>query len=69
MHELLSGVESIPVRIQQPLNLKNKYFGLRHGESEANVEGVISSDGEVGSTIHGLTPKVAILMIILLVSR
>jgi len=33
------------------------YLGLRHGESEANVEGIISSDLLVGSSIHGLTPE------------
>jgi len=35
--------------------LKNCYFGLRHGQSEANVEGIISSDPAVGTIKHGLT--------------
>lgn len=36
--------------------LKNRYFALRHGQSTANVEGVISSLPAVGTTTHGLTP-------------
>lgn len=39
-----------------PHTLKNRYFGLRHGLSEANVAGIISSDPAVGTKIHGLTP-------------
>jgi len=35
--------------------LRNRYFALRHGQSESNLEGVISSDPTVGTTIHGLT--------------
>ena len=35
--------------------LKNFYCGLRHGQSEANVEGVISSNPEIGCVKHGLT--------------
>lgn len=35
--------------------LRNRYFGLRHGQSEANVEGIISSDPAVGTVKHGLT--------------
>lgn len=35
--------------------LRNAYFGLRHGQSEANVEGIISSDPAVGTVKHGLT--------------
>ncbi|KAL1514758.1 hypothetical protein AB1Y20_003844 [Prymnesium parvum] len=44
-----SGTPSLP-----PLH--NRYFALRHGQSEANVEGVISSLPSVGTTKHGLTP-------------
>eukprot|EP00965_Chrysotila_dentata_P034262 1141570-Pleurochrysis_carterae.AAC.2 len=35
--------------------LRNRYFGLRHGQSEANVAGIISSDPSIGTTMHGLT--------------
>mmetsp|Transcript_20776 Transcript_20776/g.38130 ORF Transcript_20776/g.38130 Transcript_20776/m.38130 type:complete len:331 (-) Transcript_20776:78-1070(-) len=37
--------------------LKNHYYLLRHGQSTANVEGIISSARSLaGSTKHGLTP-------------
>jgi broad specificity phosphatase PhoE len=40
-----------------PLQLKHKYYLLRHGQSEGNVEGVISSCRSLKySTKHGLTP-------------
>ena len=35
-------------------SLKNIYFGLRHGESEANVSGIIAA-GEVARSDYGLT--------------
>ena len=35
--------------------LKNTYYGLRHGQSYSNVEGIISSDVLKGTTSHGLT--------------
>jgi broad specificity phosphatase PhoE len=35
--------------------LKNSYVALRHGQSEANIEGIISSDPAIGTTKHGLT--------------
>lgn len=35
--------------------LRNRYFALRHGESEANVAAIISSLPDRGTTIHGLT--------------
>lgn len=38
-------------------HLKNEYFVLRHGESEANAAGLISSNLERGVRTHGLTPK------------
>lgn len=41
--------------LPNPLGLKNKYFGLRHGQSTANVAGIISSTMLVGTTNHGLT--------------
>jgi|EP00908_Phaeocystis_cordata_P017056 broad specificity phosphatase PhoE len=40
-----------------PTKLKNRYFALRHGQSESNLEGVISSDPAVGTTRHGLTAE------------
>jgi len=45
------------IDIQVLPRLRNRYFALRHGESEANLAGIISSNYETGSTIHGLTPK------------
>lgn len=54
---LTNNVPSQPSPILSPNNLRNKYYGLRHGESEANVEGVISSNPTVGCTRHGLTAK------------
>ena len=35
---------------------KNRYFLCRHGQSEANVEGVISSDPDHAVDYHGLSP-------------
>lgn len=55
LNELISGVQNNPVLKKRPDVLKNKYYGLRHGESQANVQGIISSDPVIGSTIHGLT--------------
>lgn len=55
--DLMKGVESRPVQLQLPYStpLRNCYYGLRHGQSTANVEGIISSDPFVGSLKHGLT--------------
>ena len=36
--------------------LKNRYFAVRHGQSTANLESIISSDPNVGTVTHGLTP-------------
>ncbi|CAF1282825.1 unnamed protein product [Adineta steineri] len=36
-------------------SLRNKYFAVRHGESEANVAQIISSNAQVGTEIHGLS--------------
>lgn len=56
LKDLVSGVELRSVTgIQRPSVFKNRYFGLRHGESTANLAGVISSDPVVGASIHGLT--------------
>lgn len=37
--------------------LRNRYFGLRHGESEANVAGIILSDPREGVPRWGLTAR------------
>jgi hypothetical protein len=37
--------------------LRNRYFVVRHGESEANVAGLISSDPAISTKIHGLTHR------------
>lgn len=36
--------------------LKNRYFLLRHGESEANVRSIIVGDPAIGTVQYGLTP-------------
>ena len=36
--------------------LANRYFGLRHGQSSANLAGLIVSDPMRGTVGHGLTP-------------
>lgn len=33
----------------------NQYFAMRHGQSEANIEGVIASDPNIGCHQYGLT--------------
>lgn len=38
-------------------DLKNRYYAFRHGESMANVEGIIVSDPEVGRQGYGLSEK------------
>eukprot|EP00640_Fibrocapsa_japonica_P000210 CAMPEP_0113937096 /NCGR_PEP_ID=MMETSP1339-20121228/3797_1 /TAXON_ID=94617 /ORGANISM="Fibrocapsa japonica" /LENGTH=237 /DNA_ID=CAMNT_0000939743 /DNA_START=294 /DNA_END=1007 /DNA_ORIENTATION=+ /assembly_acc=CAM_ASM_000762 len=35
--------------------LRNKYYAFRHGQSTANVRGIISSSPAKGTTSHGLT--------------
>lgn len=35
--------------------LQNNYYAMRHGQSKANVEGIIISDPAVGTTQYGLT--------------
>lgn len=37
--------------------LKNTYYAFRHGQSRANVEGVIISDPAVGTVDYGLTEE------------
>jgi probable phosphoglycerate mutase len=38
-------------------SLKNKYYAFRHGESQANVEGIIVSDPSIGTAKYGLSDK------------
>jgi len=35
--------------------LRNRYFAVRHGESEANIAHLISSNPEIGTKTHGLS--------------
>ncbi|HEY8108951.1 MAG TPA: histidine phosphatase family protein [Patescibacteria group bacterium] len=35
--------------------LRNRYYGFRHGQSEANVQGIILSDPAIGTKRYGLT--------------
>ena len=35
--------------------MKNRYFGLRHGESLANVAGLVVIDPAIGTVDYGLT--------------
>ena len=55
LEDLLQGVQNQEVDIKRPKSFNNRYFGLRHGESEANIQGIISSDPVVGTLKHGLT--------------
>lgn len=38
-------------------SLKNKYYAFRHGESRANVEGIIVSDPLIGKAKYGLSEE------------
>jgi len=46
---------SVTNAIGDLLVFKNTYILMRHGQSTANVQGVVSSDPAVGSSIHGLS--------------
>ena len=35
--------------------LQNKYYAMRHGESEANIKGIIISDPKIGTKQYGLS--------------
>jgi hypothetical protein len=55
---LLSGIEpriSTPNTRHTQAQLKNVYLGLRHGQSQANLLGIVSSNPAVGEVIHNLT--------------
>ncbi|MBN1500132.1 MAG: histidine phosphatase family protein [Spirochaetes bacterium] len=43
------------INFQLPAELKNRYFAFRHGESEANTEGIIISNPETGIYEYGLS--------------
>jgi broad specificity phosphatase PhoE len=50
--------DSVPIMNDNLLGLlplKNSYFALRHGQSLANLQSIIVSDPEVGTTSYGLT--------------
>ena len=36
-------------------SLTNRFYGFRHGESRANVEGIIVSDPDLGTVEYGLS--------------
>ena len=55
LEDLLVDVEDTPVALKMPRQLQNRYLGLRHGQSMANIAGIISSDPERGCKIHGLS--------------
>jgi len=44
-------------KILELTKLKNSYFAMRHGESIANIEGIISSTPENGIPKYGLSNK------------
>ena len=63
LESLLKDVDNVPVREELLLSrekvasFKNSYIGFRHGQSHANIAGIISSDFEIGvNGPHGLTP-------------
>jgi broad specificity phosphatase PhoE len=43
--------------LQNFFRLNNRYFALRHGQSEANTQGIIISDPETGIGGYGLTER------------
>ena len=54
---LTAGVAQVDAHVDyKPTSLRHRYLGLRHGQSEANLESVISSCPVKGSQTHGLTP-------------
>lgn len=48
--DVVAGVKSVAADVSALGDrvLKNRYYGLRHGESEANIAGIISSDPSIG---------------------
>ena len=61
LSELLAGVSQRPVNPSHLFgseeSFQNRYIGFRHGQSKANIQGIISSDFQIGvHGDHGLTP-------------
>lgn len=50
------GADSLNAQIRMK-KLKNSYYVFRHGQSRANVEGIIISDPAVGTVEYGLTEE------------
>ncbi len=50
-------LKKILIQTMFPKNLKNTYYGLRHGESEANIISKIVSNPKIGTKQYGLTVK------------
>lgn len=48
---------AMPLAHVRASSLKQRYYALRHGQSLANIERVISSDPQVASLHHGLSEK------------
>lgn len=44
-------------KLKQVVSLTHKYYVLRHGQSMANVEGIISSDPKISTITHGLSEE------------
>lgn len=47
--------KSVPNKLLNISSLQNKFFALRHGQSLANVAGIISSDPTISTIEHGLS--------------
>lgn len=47
---------SVPMYLDAA-SLKNRFYGFRHGESRANVEGIIVSDPVIGTVQYGLSEE------------
>ena len=52
-------MSSLPNKLRHisPSSLRNKFYALRHGQSEANVAKIISSDPKISTVMHGLSNK------------
>jgi len=48
-------ISSLPNKLYNVKALQNKFFGLRHGQSLANISQIISSDPEISTKEHGLS--------------
>uniref|UniRef100_A0A0G4HQD3 Uncharacterized protein n=1 Tax=Chromera velia CCMP2878 TaxID=1169474 RepID=A0A0G4HQD3_9ALVE len=58
LHQLVKGVAEQPFSssvVPEGKVFRHRYVGLRHGQSKANVEGIISSEPSIGCVRHGLT--------------